>query len=108
MECIILVRTDIDYDKLDYNKFANQAIRWGNLSGPPMVQQHLLDVWQDIFYVNYFNYRSRLKEIAESNLHDVVANNTNIRIIFGLFDEFISFMNDDDDAWIIPIDDDDW
>lgn len=108
MECIILVRTNINYDELNADQFAHQAIRWGNLSGPPMIQKHLLEVWQDIFFVNYFDYRSRLKAIAESNLRFVANKNTNVRIIFGLFDEFESFMNDNNDAWIIPIDDDDW
>ena len=107
MECIILVRTDIDYSELNSDNFSNQAINWGNLSGPPIVQQHLLEVWRNTFYIDYFGYRSQLKKIGESNLRFVAANNTNVRIVFG-FDEFQSLLEEEDDAWIIPIDDDDW
>jgi len=52
-----------------------------------------INVWNNTFKTNYFNYRSQLKEISKSNWSQY--NTTDLSSV-------------NEDSWIAPTDDDDW
>jgi hypothetical protein len=107
MKIVIYVRHDVDWQGMTFEKFMNQpqtygpgGHMWDNVLRWFKSNHHILDWWDDMFTWNYFEFRAKVKELAESTLPDTT-------IIKG-HDALLEECENQDDAYIVPIDDDDW
>ena len=87
-------------------KFMRQSFRYapGNSTGNALrwfrKHRYIISTWNRTFKVSYFDFRAKLKDLAETTFADVTV----IRGIEELRKECLS----EEDAYLVPIDDDDW
>jgi hypothetical protein len=87
-------------------KFVRQSLRYapGDSTGNALRwikrNRYVIYVWDKTFRVSYFDFRARLKDLAETTFTDVAV----IRGIEELREECLK----EEDAYLVPIDDDDW
>lgn len=99
----ILVRTNVDYATMDLAAFGRQ-------SDPSRPLPHIVaaansgsvQVFNDVFGVDFFAFRGRLKALAEPRLRAI----PDAQVTIG-FDDFDDWFRDPRDEMIYPIDDDD-
>ena len=85
------------------SKFAAQSDPDSPLLFIRFVQDRdVFSLWDQVSQVSYFEFRKRIAEIARLNLEQVHG----ARIWNGLND-FAAWMSQDEDAWLVPVDDDD-
>jgi hypothetical protein len=104
MNVVVVVRMVQDYSQLTKENFRDQ------LDAPYkprkelqlFVANGLLDLWDRAFRMPYIDYRRRVCEVAADNLAA-----TGCRVLRG-YEEFIDWYATDEDALIVPVDDDDW
>jgi len=104
---ILFVRTNIDWKNLDLDAFSSMN------SGTDEARSIAVNVrakmstaieqWESSFDFSFFEYRQRLKEIAEANwarldrVHAIIKGDSMLPVIWDM-----------DDSIVIPVDDDDW
>ena len=62
--------------------------------------QYIISTWNRLFKINYFDFRAKIKDLAEDTFKDVTV----IRGPEELREECLK----EGDAYLVPIDDDDW
>jgi hypothetical protein len=99
----ILVRTDVDWASMDREAFGAQSAAEAPSSFIRfLTSRSALDVWDEVYDVDFFDFRQRLRALTEANLAAVHG----ARLSIG-FDDF-AWYHDDEDEMIYPIDDDDY
>lgn len=106
MKVVIPIRTVADYRSMTKEKFEAQL----NQKHKPMMElrvfiaNNMLNVWDQSFRMSYVAYRDRISKLARQTLEA-----TGCDILPGP-EEFIEWYtsDQDEDAIICPIDDDDW
>jgi hypothetical protein len=95
----ILVRTDIDWRRMDRAEFLNQSDPTRPLA---FISAEALDLWERAFEMNFFWYRAQLQDLAFSTFHKAGADSVTVG-----FDHFESWWEMSDEEIVLPIDDDD-
>jgi hypothetical protein len=105
MKIIIVVRRTIDYKSMTKDKFLNQKT-WSRDTLEQMNQ--VIETWNDVFKIKYFEFRHHLRSIASSNwisipkLDMIITNpNTLFKLLPSLTDSYSLLFVDDDD-WFNP------
>lgn len=104
MRVVIVVRSCPDYLQMNEESFKAQA---NDLYKPQaelreMVAQDLLEVWKKCFTMSFFEYRHEIAKIARANLAATGCE------VIRTANEFTPWYAGDEDAVILPVDDDDW
>ena len=105
MKIIIVVRRTIDYKAMTKDKFLKQKT-WARSTLEQMSE--VIDLWDKIFKIKYFDFRHQLRSIAASNwitipkLDGIVSNANMVpNLLSGLKDNYCLLFVDDDD-WFNP------
>jgi len=66
------------------------------------LKQHntIITDWNRLFKLTYFQFRAKLKELSESSFKNV--------LVFKGLEQLQDYLEDPEEAFIVPIDDDDW
>jgi hypothetical protein len=106
MKTILFVRHNIDWRAMTMDKFMGQSLRGapGDPTGNALrwikKNRYILSIWNKTFRINYFDFRAKIKDLAETTFADIPV----IRGPEQLREECLK----DEDAYLAPIDDDDW
>jgi hypothetical protein len=98
-EVRILVRTDVDWRRMERAEFLSQS----NPTRPlAFISTDPLDLWERAFEMDFFQYRAQLQDLAFSTVHKAGADSVSVG-----FDDFESWWESSDEEIVVPIDDDD-
>lgn len=104
---VLYVRTNVDWGSMTEETFLNQESHHRAARPIPVSEKRQLleriRLWNRTFPVTYFQYRQRLKEIAEFNWSRL----TDIDLVIR-HPELISLLERLDEFLVLPVDDDDW
>ena len=95
----ILVRTDVDWSRMDRRAFLAQRDPTrpvAFVSSPP------LDLWDEVYRTDFFDYRAQLQEVAYGSFRRAGAD----ALSFGLAD-LDEWWDDPTEELVVPMDDDD-
>lgn len=108
MKSILFVRHNVEWRRMSKKQFMEQPVCRG--PGGTVGKEHLgwlkqhyhiiSSLWDEMFCVSYFEFRARIKELAESTFRGA-------EVARGL-PELKRELASSQDAYVIPIDDDDW
>jgi hypothetical protein len=101
MKVIIFVRQNIDWANMTAEKFYMQS---GKSTANRIIKSgiDILRLWEGLFRVSFFEFRAKMKDIAEKQ-----NSKTGCPIIRGE-EEMMEIMEGDEDAYLVPVDDDDF
>jgi hypothetical protein len=95
----ILVRTDIDWRRMERTDFLGQSDPTRPLA---FISSEPLDLWERAFDVDFFSYRAQLQDLAFATFREAGADSMTVG-----FSDFESWWASTDEEIIVPIDDDD-
>ena len=95
----ILVRTDIDWRRMERTDFLNQSDPTRPLA---FISSAPLDLWERAFDVDFFSYRAQLQDLAYATFREAGADSMTVG-----FSDFESWWASSEEEIIVPIDDDD-
>jgi len=110
METIVFVRHNIDWADMTMKEFMSQNPRFGpggrETEGKAILKwfkanKIFFDLWNQIFQIDYFTFRARVKELAEETF-------VGVKVVKGFEALKQECKKNEEDAYIVPIDDDDW
>jgi hypothetical protein len=105
---VVLVRTDIDWFEMTYNKYVNAPQADGTYHTYCMHEKRkerfIEDIkqWDKTFAISYFEFRHTLQQIALKSIEGA-----RLEVVRGV-NKIEDLLARSGDFWIIPIDDDDW
>jgi len=105
MRTVIYVRTNVDWSKMNFERFRNQPreVAPAGKSLDWLIGSRLIADWNALFKLDYWTFRYKLQQIAMESLRAV----KNTEIIVGL-KALKKELADPKPCYIMPIDDDDW
>jgi environmental stress-induced protein Ves len=104
VEVIICVRTDIDWASMTQQKMQAQDATYRPIAAVDVLNASgIIAMWNKMFNMEWFAFRQKIADLARKNLAAI----TGCRVIVGQ-DAIQKELHKDEDAWLVPTDDDDW
>lgn len=101
----VFVRSDVQWHNITIRNYAQQTGTAGMIT--PASRRRYLEcakLWADTFRMSVFDYRAALRDIATTAIDRIEG----LDAVFRNYATLARAKPENDNAWILPIDDDDW